>query len=764
MKMKIGFGEGGFQGFMARHVEKCVLSAVIALMAYFIYSGSSAKSLQSNITRDKLSNSATEAEGRINRSSFTAVAKERDPGTNVAEVVKSQSAKVDSRVYACRVWDNPLVPRLTPRMDPRLLPAEKLEVVMLEGPLAMFPAESADAELPEDPLLRFPVTVSPSGAGGYGGYGAAGMDSTDMPETGTKPKSRRDREKEREKKAAESPASPRRTRPGQTSPPSPPPGSTTKGKGKKGADDPYAGVPGSTSTYGNAKKVRTIPPEATLGLRSTPDNVIRPSYAAVVKAVVPYAKQWDEFQRAFKDAPGGQDPSRDIPVYLSMIVQRREVADEAPANPDDGWKSLSLKDLKKLEGEYGVEVPELIDPDSLEETITRPVPPFLLTDLRPALLHSETPRATLTDPTLEEEAEEEMVEGSDGVEIFGAEEGKTGMPKTARPRGGPGMGDMPGGARPRTARPPRSGGSAMPSMGGPGRRTPGVASSPMGGSINLDTYRPVKQKLVRFVDFNVEPGKKYQYRIQLVLADPNHPREPSDAPDVTTLDDKARERVKAIDAKDAKAGSNARTYWVTTPYSEPSEPVSLPRADRFLASESVPASTATIAGAAVSTHEPHSKVLSVKWDDSLGIYAPAEQNVYRASVLNSVSDVEFLHPIRGDLRKIEKYALRTDGIVLDMLGGDVLPGGTDSKERQRAPGETLIMDAEGNLIVADESHDVEGYHQFVFPEPKEEPKPESESESTSPTSGYPGTSGSKTGRPPKSPSGPSSPTRSPRGG
>jgi hypothetical protein len=112
-------------------------------------------------------------------------------------------------------------------------------------------------------------------------------------------------------------------------------------------------------------------------------------------------------------------------------------------------------------------------------------------------------------------------------------------------------------------------------------------------------------------------------------------------------------------------------------------------------------------------------VLTVQWDDKLGVFAPTEQSVYRASVLNIKADVEVIHPILGDLRKIPNYQVRTDGIVLDMAGGDNLPG-TD-KEPQKAPGETLLLDAEGNLVVTDEADDVVGYRKYIFPEPKEEP-------------------------------------------
>ena len=59
----------------------------------------------------------------------------------------------------------------------------------------------------------------------------------------------------------------------------------------------------------------------------------------------------------------------------------------------------------------------------------------------------------------------------------------------------------------------------MPGMGMPGD---GMYGDGMYGAGM--TYGPtVDYLLIRFFDFNVEMGKKYRYRIQLLLEDPNHP-------------------------------------------------------------------------------------------------------------------------------------------------------------------------------------------------------------------------------------------------
>src|SRR6185437_15544544 len=62
------------------------------------------------------------------------------------------------------------------------------------------------------------------------------------------------------------------------------------------------------------------------------------------------------------------------------------------------------------------------------------------------------------------------------------------------------------------------GGSGMsgPSMGGQGMYGPGK-----GGAAARRAGPVVEHRLFRFFDFDVEPGKTYRYRIQLVLSNPN---------------------------------------------------------------------------------------------------------------------------------------------------------------------------------------------------------------------------------------------------
>jgi hypothetical protein len=805
-KPKLGFGEGGFKGFLARHVEKCILAVVILLMAFFIYSGSDTKPLgNANITQASLKNTAETARTNIQGSSWAKVAPARKPD---ALVIDEQ--RVDPAPYQSRVWNLPLYPRLSPRTDPRLFAPEQLVVTPLMGPLMIWPDDSED--MPTDPLDKFDVTVQGAGGmmGGSGMMGRGSMRSApggEPSESETKGRTPRNRSGRNSgpKSSMEAMAAAA--------------GATTgRRRGRDNKDNPYGEAPGSSALESmgsmgsmgamgaGASTERTITPEALMGVPGVQGAVVRPSYAMVINAVVPFSKQWEAYQEAFANAPGGQDPSRDLPQYIAVWVERADVTeDPAGEVPADAWKRLSTQSLRTLEATYAGEVGEISDPEALDPAITHPAPPFALTDLVQAVSHPEVPKADLTmeDEEFEseraepEEGSPDLPDGLDSAEGSGMQGPGMGRMGGSRPsgamRGGPGgpglpgmssPGGMGGGRMPRGGGPsavmPRGSGSmgAMPRGGGPsavmprgsgsmgamprsGRGSMGMGAG-MGAGMGMGSElnsKPVSKKQVRFVDFDVKVDRKYRYRIQLVLHDPNRPQDASFGPDMTSLDDKARERVKALDESDSKRSKELnrdyRTYWVTSPWSEASEVISLPSPNRFYAGENSPAGTTRVGTVVVTTTEPEAKVLAVQWDEKLGVFAPAERTTLRGATLNAKADVEVIHPIMNDLRKVPDYQLQTNALVLDMIGGEYLPG-TDSKANERAPGETLIVDAEGNFIATDETTDVEGHRRYIFPEPEESSAAGSEEaglgDAMAPPAGYP-----------MGPGGPGGPGRQPKG-
>src|SRR5439155_14731647 len=90
----------------------------------------------------------------------------------------------------------------------------------------------------------------------------------------------------------------------------------------------------------------------------------------------------------------------------------------------------------------------------------------------------------------------------------------------------------------------------------------------------------------------VELGRKYRYRVQVRLNDPNHPRGDLLPPSLASLDEKVRTRVREIDAADAAKpkladGQIQRTYWRDSPWSEPSPVAELPSPTRVFAVKAI---------------------------------------------------------------------------------------------------------------------------------------------------------------------------------
>jgi hypothetical protein len=143
-----------------------------------------------------------------------------------------------------------------------------------------------------------------------------------------------------------------------------------------------------------------------------------------------------------------------------------------------------------------------------------------------------------------------------------------------RPGGGYGEGGM-GGYGGAVGRP----GGGYGGYGGYGRGGEGGMGGGYGGG---GASRSMTQKtelapkvdfwLLRFIDFSVEPGKRYKYRVKLVLADPNFGM-PENVLDSTVTD---RQRKEAAEAK--AAGKTKPNYRMVAEWSEPTPSVGIPLA------------------------------------------------------------------------------------------------------------------------------------------------------------------------------------------
>lgn len=405
------------------------------------------------------------------------------------------------------------------------------------------------------------------------------------------------------------------------------------------------------------------------GRRLPKDVVPRGTTVVGVTTVVPWLVQYQEFKNVL-EAAVGFSPERDSPKYINFEAQVADVtADPNMAIADMEWKLISNSRFASVTQPKMWHDPaaEVVNPDYIskgdETTLTMPIPPFLFCDYGPFA----------TDPRIPDKTEE----ADKGKDEDKTEEEKTPMDVFSDPMAEGVLGVV--------------------------KDKPKAKKEKVAKDDKLEPKVPYK--LVRFFHFSAEPGKMYRYRIRVFLEDPNNPQKA--ALEDELLDDSVIDRVKQVSVRDQKIskarGVDFRTYWRITDWSEPSDIVRI---------SSVPSEMlAGPAEAAGARTGKRGKITVAAWDKRYGVKVPLEQSVQVGSVLNATADADVLHPAQLDIRRLEKYSLRTDAIVLDIRGGDPLPRAKfNHMEKIFSPGEYLIMDADGQLRVQNEFEDMAAYN------------------------------------------------------
>jgi hypothetical protein len=329
-----------------------------------------------------------------------------------------------------------------------------------------------------------------------------------------------------------------------------------------------------------------------------------------------------------------------------------------------------------------------------------------------------------------------MPYGGPTVSTYPGSPAGPGMPGTPMPGGpGPGiippLGEVPGlpglsGTEP--SAPGQEASSQQPS--GAGRLVAPGTSGPSPATLQ------VKYQLFRFFDFTVQPGKQYVYRVQLLLYNPNY-----------RLDPQYLERPEL-----------AEQPWLETQWSDATEPVRVPMDARLIAGPVKPAPTVL--------HEPQANVviLAFREEDGLRTYqdftllrgqlANLEGTIAKASLrpgypgsemYPGASGLEELYmpetmgspaapgmpapgapggarsgrpgtPTRpGQKPEEEKFLYKTEMLVVDIAGGTRLHR---SESSLTEPGQVLVMDPNGALIVLDELAHLAEY-QLYHKEPEQ---------------------------------------------
>jgi hypothetical protein len=388
-----------------------------------------------------------------------------------------------------------------------------------------------------------------------------------------------------------------------------------------------------------------------------------PNYFVCVTGVVPFREQVVEF-RKLRDAVGFHAQT-DYPKYVRIEVERMDLA-----APGGAWVDVT-ETLKGYSEKFAVSAPEVCDKDYFDERIALPAIPLLSVDPSDFGLHSRIPERKWIEVKKEEAKKEEA---PIGLDPFSAEAMKKKAEAEKEKK----------------------------------KLAPVVTSS---ANVMLEPNEAPEFKLVRFYDI-VRPGQKFQYRVRLLLVDPNLPatvvsgakddelaaNSPSTSNAGTEaenmeimmqimmaeqeagnsgqavasatkldlkhgnskinesmLDDVVRERLRSFkaSAKFELEDEDAR-FGMPTPWSEPSKEVTVPAlSEQFYAGRLVkPADEREANGVKFAEGDPKAELVMTQFNPTYATNIPIFAEIYRGSTLNQKQIIKVLHPIDLSVREI----------------------------------------------------------------------------------------------------------------
>jgi hypothetical protein len=198
------------------------------------------------------------------------------------------------------------------------------------------------------------------------------------------------------------------------------------------------------------------------------------------------------------------------------------------------------------------------------------------------------------------------------------------------------------------------------------------------------------------------------------MEDPNHPQNPGAEPSERALDDEVKTRLAEVSTKEK--ADNRRIYYLRTDWSDPSDVITIAPATTTLAGTVAKGRTSEIPviGGSLELSEPKGKVMSVVWDRAYAVDVPGLKDVQRGTVLNFKQDADVVHPVARIYKKMPEFEFQTDRFVVDMRGGESLPGSTTDNPLN-AMGEMAFFDEKGNIFVRNEFEDHEQFELHTVP-------------------------------------------------
>ena len=696
-------GQGGIKGLLLLHGEKVAIAIVALVAIWFVYSSTKLPKLDDKFQADKLKSEISQARNDVQQYSWEkAVAEHPDKVKKVVTIEANADPVVKTELYADAKRpfgvDNPIVAPMILRTDPVLLNAVDVRATGGSGLFAI-----VDEEIRKKQELAR---------------------KTEEDERARKEEEKRKKAEKAQKEAASNPGR----------------HSKTEGPGEGISSEPVDPAHPRRRMVQGAVRPMGVPTQG--GER------IEPAYWACVVAKVPIREQLKLYEDAFLKARG-YDAVNDFPKYVGFYVERAEVLPGkelawAAVPLYDGQrqsiaqnKPLTMESFSHVVTQAAYEklmaaaqqfwsggVPtDVVDDRYAEYPLTLPLPPLVGRDFGAEASHPDIPWGPNT-PPLEEEPQQQGPQATNPLQPAGDANSPFAAPVPAQP--GPGGFNTPGSSRPSSefgagpgSTAPRRTVSAEP--GAPGM-TPARPSAPGGveglgaarGAGHVAPQHTTLQKgvdfyLLRFFDFSVEPGKKYKYRVKLLVWDPNFGM-PS-----TVLSSVVQDR-QMKEAAAAKAKNMSKPFYREVgSFSDPSPTVGIPMAGNVRLAD------AKIPPADKPNDEPSLKMMVEAIDvDSNGNaiqgYPTAEKDLRRGYVANSIEDADYLVE-NGTMIDVQpNFKFFTGMTILDV------DGGTKLSKDMTVPVRVLIMGPAGELYIRNEIDDkpVAEYHHQIFtkPDPK----------------------------------------------
>jgi hypothetical protein len=404
----------------------------------------------------------------------------------------------------------------------------------------------------------------------------------------------------------------------------------------------------------------------------------------VVTGLVPYERELAEYKSKFQDA--GTQTNHDAPEYAGFLVQRGEVVPGAAAGPS--WEASMTFCTPATFGpqfqKWSGVGPEVVDHAHTLPELTSPLPRLATAEWGDEVAFP--PEIKVLPPEERSLAQGQQQPGQDSMQGGNFPAGQrpdrfVGQPGPSRGQPGPGRTGQRGPS-------PAPGGQPAADIG-PDEL---IGGTPPGPKPDVAVTKPVdvpKYYLLRYFDFDVEPGKQYVYRVFLILKNPNLGVAGSDLME----EKESTQRFLGLKTENAKRDPSGKlvglriekdNYW-----SAACQAAKVPGDLRLLAGATEPPKVP-------SPTETTGDVRILHWDKESG---ESTNGVFPEQFRGTVLDGDVPMKVPG-VQGRKSTHISSGCLLADLAGGDVLSA--RDKDKLHSPGMMLVLDENGNLVILDE--------------------------------------------------------------